>query len=200
MKKSVTFKPGILKTYVREGETILDAAMAAGIHINSSCGGQGLCGKCKVFIEEGNIVSEASDKITEREYKKGLRLSCNSRVFSDCVVRIPLESTGSDKILIEKVTFAKGERKIADLDTSFFVKKWCFNPPIIKVFLKLNPPTIKDNTNDFSRLLKKLRDIYLINNVTIDVSCLKKLPTVLRESHWNVTVTIEKIYADSLVQ
>ena len=194
IKRVVTFKPGSLKASVNEGETIFDAALAARVHINSSCGGQGLCGKCKVFIEEGKIVSEPSDKITKKEYEKGLRLACNSRVFSDCSVRIPLESKVSDKILIEKATFSKGERKIADLYTSSLVRNWCYNPPVIKFFLKMNPPTIKDNTNDLSRLLITLSNRYLIKNISIDISCLRKLPTVLRESQWQVTVTLEKIY------
>jgi uncharacterized 2Fe-2S/4Fe-4S cluster protein (DUF4445 family) len=196
MKRRVTFKPGSLKTYVSEGQTILDAALGAGIHINSSCGGQGLCGKCKILIEEGDIVSEPSDKISKEDYKKGVRLACNSRIFSDCTIRIPVESRIPDKILIEKQTLTKGERKIAELETRSFVSIWCFNPPIIKVFLKLDPPTGTDNTNDLSRILRKLSDFYLIRNVSVDISCLRKLPSVLREAEWNVTVTLEKTYLD----
>jgi uncharacterized 2Fe-2S/4Fe-4S cluster protein (DUF4445 family) len=30
-----------------EGQTILETAMKAGVHINASCGGNGACGKCK---------------------------------------------------------------------------------------------------------------------------------------------------------
>ncbi|MFH1674588.1 MAG: ASKHA domain-containing protein [Pseudomonadota bacterium] len=196
MKRRVTFKPGSLKTYVSEGQTILDAALGAGIHINSSCGGQGLCGKCKILIEEGDIVSEPSDKISEEDYKKKVRLACNSRIFSNCTLRIPVESRIPDKILIEKQTLTKGERKIAELETRSFVSIWCFNPPIIKVFLKLDPPTVTDNKNDLSRVLRKLNDLYLIRNVSVDISCLRKMPTVLRESEWNVTITLEKIHID----
>lgn len=192
MKRIVKFEPGSIKSSIDEGETVLDAALAVGIHINSSCGGQGICGKCQVLVEDGDIVSEESDKINKEEYKKGMRLACNSRVFSDCTIRISPESIVSNKILMEKQTLAKGERKIADLETSFFARMWCFNPPIIKVFLKLNPPTIKDNINDLSRLLRKLTEWYLIKNISVDMSCLKKIPIVLRESQWNVTVTLEK--------
>jgi ferredoxin len=30
--------------------------MEAGVHINASCGGEGVCGKCRVIIEDGNVL------------------------------------------------------------------------------------------------------------------------------------------------
>ncbi|MFV9690330.1 MAG: ASKHA domain-containing protein [Desulfobacteria bacterium] len=196
MKREVLFKPGSIRVSVEEGDTIFDAALDGGIHINSSCGGQGICGKCKVIVGKGKIVSDPSDKLTEEEYQEGIRLACNSRIFSDCIVRIPVESRMSDKILMEKQTFAKGERKISDVEEVSFLDVLCFSPPVVKVFLKVKPPTITDNVSDLSRLLKELNELYEIRNVSIDISCLRKLPTVLRASDWNVTLTLEKNYID----
>ena len=31
-----------------KGDNLLEIAMQAGVHINASCGGRGVCGKCKI--------------------------------------------------------------------------------------------------------------------------------------------------------
>jgi ferredoxin len=43
-----------------DGESLLLAAMEAGVHVNASCGGEGQCGKCRVIIESGTV--EAGQK------------------------------------------------------------------------------------------------------------------------------------------
>ena len=51
----VVFLPHEMKITVPDGETIIHAALEAGVHINASCGGEGVCGKCRVRIEEGTL-------------------------------------------------------------------------------------------------------------------------------------------------
>jgi 2Fe-2S ferredoxin len=38
---------------IRGGETVLEAALRAGIEIMHQCGGNGSCGTCRVLVEEG---------------------------------------------------------------------------------------------------------------------------------------------------
>ncbi|MBW2662365.1 MAG: 2Fe-2S iron-sulfur cluster binding domain-containing protein, partial [Deltaproteobacteria bacterium] len=49
----VLFLPHNKSISVRDGENLIRAAMKAGVHINASCGGEGVCGKCRVLIEDG---------------------------------------------------------------------------------------------------------------------------------------------------
>jgi ferredoxin len=51
----IVFLPHKTKIAVPDGETIIHAAMEAGVHINASCGGEGVCGKCRVMIEQGTV-------------------------------------------------------------------------------------------------------------------------------------------------
>ena len=37
------------------GDILLDRMREEGIHIESLCGGKGLCGKCKVILEKGHV-------------------------------------------------------------------------------------------------------------------------------------------------
>ena len=38
---------------VETGESILAAAAAAGVYIPASCGGEAVCGKCRIQVETG---------------------------------------------------------------------------------------------------------------------------------------------------
>ena len=52
---SVLFLPHNKKVTVPYGHNLIRAAMEAGVHINASCGGEGVCGKCRVMIEDGTV-------------------------------------------------------------------------------------------------------------------------------------------------
>ncbi|MGD8980642.1 MAG: 2Fe-2S iron-sulfur cluster-binding protein, partial [Desulfobacterales bacterium] len=45
-KCNILFLPHNIKIAVIKGENLIRAAMEAGVHINASCGGEGVCGKC----------------------------------------------------------------------------------------------------------------------------------------------------------
>ena len=47
-KHKVVFQPVGAKIEVEGESNILEAAAESGIYINSLCGGEGVCGKCKV--------------------------------------------------------------------------------------------------------------------------------------------------------
>jgi len=51
----VLFNPINREVDAETGEVLLDVMRNAGIRIESLCGGQGICGKCKVILERGNV-------------------------------------------------------------------------------------------------------------------------------------------------
>ena len=44
---TIKFLPHNREIKVNDGESLIRAAMEAGGHINASCGGEGVCGKCR---------------------------------------------------------------------------------------------------------------------------------------------------------
>ena len=82
-KRRVHFEPDKVDIVVEQGANLLEAAIAAGVHINASCGGAGVCGTCKVLIETGEVESTRTEKLSEEEYEQGLRQACQSRVLTD---------------------------------------------------------------------------------------------------------------------
>src|SRR3989339_146306 len=91
------------KIRVTKGTDVLDAAIAAGVYINSSCGGEGICGRCKVIAKKGEVKSEPTGRLTKEETKQGYVLACRATVHSDVEIEIPLSSRlGKEQILTEE--------------------------------------------------------------------------------------------------
>lgn len=178
-KRRVHFDPDNVDIVVEEGANLLEAAIAAGVHIYASCGGAGVCGTCKVLIETGQVESTRTEKLSDEEYEQGLRQACQSRIITDLTVYVPVESR------LERAVLSREAKKTAEV----LATGWRFKPPLTKLFVELPPPTLEDNTGDLSRLLRGLRQRYNLHNISADFGVVKKLARVLRDSDWKVTVT-----------
>ncbi len=64
-KRGIHFDPDNVDIVIEEGANLLEAAIAAGVHINASCGGNGVCGTCKVLIKTGEVKSTRTEKLSE---------------------------------------------------------------------------------------------------------------------------------------
>ena len=87
----VSFKPLSITAETRADETILDAARRAGAPLGNSCGGVGVCARCRVIVIEGADKLSPPTTIEARvSERRGLgadeRLACQCIVLGDCVV------------------------------------------------------------------------------------------------------------------
>jgi uncharacterized 2Fe-2S/4Fe-4S cluster protein (DUF4445 family) len=100
----VLFDPINREVEAHKGDVLLSVMRESGVRIESLCGGKGLCGKCKVIHERGEIekISRTPDKFLSRdELAAGYHLACMVRLMGDCVFTIPAESRiESPKILL----------------------------------------------------------------------------------------------------
>jgi len=178
-KRRVHFEPDNAVIMVEEGDNLLQAAIDAGVHISASCGGAGVCGTCKVLLRKGEVESVRSEKLSDEEWQQGIRQACQSRVITDLTVYIPVESR------LERAVLSRESKEIAET----LATGWRFGPPLSKCFIELPPPTIKDNASDLSRVLKGLKHQCKLSNLTVDFNVLKRLPQIVRDGDWKVTVT-----------
>jgi len=183
-KYTVQFVPDNVDIVVEPGANLMEAAISAGVHINASCGGAGVCGTCNVLIKSGQVESTRTDKVSEKDYARGIRQSCQSRIASDLVVEVPVESR------LEKAVLVREEMDIASQMPAVLAVGWQFNPPVNKFYLILPAPTLKDNTSDLSRLLRFLKQQYSLDKISVDFVVLRKLAQVLRDGNWHITATI----------
>ncbi len=189
MKKfKVTFYPDNCRVEVGEGETLLQAAMTADVHIDSHCGGEGTCGRCRVIVDDGVVEKISTSKLTDEELDKGYVQACLSKVKSDVKVLVPPESRlGSvpeehDEVILYGRTLSAAEEaeRLATIS---------LDPPVKKTYLRLDPPTLDDNTSDASRLIRELRKKGVEGGITIDFNVLNGLAKGLRQTDWSVTTT-----------
>lgn len=66
------------------GNSILDAALAAGVDAPYSCKG-GVCTTCMGKIVEGSVSMDANFALTDKEVANGFILCCQSHPTSDTV-------------------------------------------------------------------------------------------------------------------
>lgn len=169
------------------GETVINCAMKAGIHINASCGGEGICGKCRIIIEKGEVENGISEKLDAEDIKNDIRLACLSIIKEDIDVRIPVESTA------DKSIFTVRERKTAnikEIDFERLREKISFIPPVEKRYIELPAPDSKDNSSDVTRLINYLKVNYDEKALEVSLNVIRKIPDILRESDFKVTATL----------
>jgi len=187
--KKVTFKPYDITIEVEEGENLLRAALRAGVHINASCGGEGVCGKCRVILEEGKVECPETSLLSEDECSLGYRQACQCRVVSDIVVRIPPES------LLDKKTITRRRTGVSlrpsPINVAALKEEGLYNPAFQKKFLKLPPATLSDNVCDLARLEQGLSRQFGLRNLTLDFLLTRKLAKAMRQEDFQVTATLD---------
>jgi len=82
----VTFVRLSLVTDVKADETLLDAARRAGAPLGNSCGGVGVCSRCKVQVTDGAENLGAPTRMESTRVSGDERLACQAVVFGDCAI------------------------------------------------------------------------------------------------------------------
>ncbi|RKY62086.1 MAG: ferredoxin, partial [Candidatus Latescibacterota bacterium] len=181
----VRFLPDDVEVQVERGETILRAAELAGVYVNSICGGEGLCGKCRVIVREGEVRSRPTALLSREEIRRGYCLACLTEVLSDLVVEVPVESR------LEGRPVLVGEEAIRFGRISPKLVPYRHDPLSKKVFLELPPPSLEDNLSDLDRIYRELvKKGYSYPVMQTGLFNLKRLAGLLREGDWKVTVTL----------
>jgi len=187
----VKFLPHEREISVQDGESLIRAAMDAGVHINASCGGEGVCGKCRVIIENGEVEGGISEQLSEKDIENGYRLACLSKIRSDLVVRVPTESSIDAKSLNLQATARKTAR-IKQLNLEDLKEKGMFVPPVEEIYVEMPVPEGTDNEADVTRLVDCLQKDHNERRLEFDLSVIRKVPDVARESDFKVTATIAR--------
>lgn len=190
-KFEVLFLPQNKAANIEEGQNLIRAGIRAGVHINASCGGEGVCGKCRVIVEEGTVEGGITEMLSKEEVQKGYRQACLARIRSDLVVRVPTESAISDKVLNMPIT-RRRTASIKQMNLDDLKEKGLFTPPVEKIYVELPEPTSEDNLPDITRLISFLKLRHDEHRLEVDFSVIGKIPDVLREDDFKVTATLAR--------
>lgn len=179
-KFRVTFEPSGKSAEVPERTLILDAAVAAGVLLDTPCGGQERCGRCRVKVLTGEVTRKINPLLTDKQVQDGWALSCVSRVLSDVSAMVPARKE-QERIIVETAS----SRIAVPVECS-----WPFYPSVQHIAVKLPPASLEDNTSDLERLKRVLKREYGIENLSANISVLKEMPRILREGNWEVALVV----------
>jgi len=189
MRCKVVFQPDGRQLEVEAGRTILEAARLVGLSIETACGGQRRCGKCKVKIQEGNFshlgllshpdhlapLTEEEQRLLDLgEQRDHYRLACAAVIRGDLLVIVPEQSSLSGQIVRKDIQLRLEE----------------VAPAVSQHRVVLEPPSLRDSKSDLERLLEALEIDHGLGELSIDPLVLAELPKTLRSCNWEVMVTV----------
>lgn len=205
-KHRVKFLPDQKEIEVNEETLLIEAAKKAGVYLNSLCGGEGVCGKCRVQIIKGKAKLDSNFVafFTKEEVEKGYTLACQTRVKENLEVLIPPESRlEEEQILSESL---ENQRKTwrESSPIHYSNPEWVslhkrpndpaslFEPLTNKIYIELPKPTIDDNIPDTGRMVRELRKKLKYLSYEMTLPCLQDLFLKIRHSDWKITVTLSR--------
>ncbi len=95
---TITFQPSGI-AIAADGETaLISLAREAGVSVESTCGGRGICRSCAVRLEGADLPRprgpDRDGSFTEAELAAGWRRACRTIPKHDCTVHVPVRSAG----------------------------------------------------------------------------------------------------------
>jgi uncharacterized 2Fe-2S/4Fe-4S cluster protein (DUF4445 family) len=152
------------------GVTMFDAASWNAIAIDSTCGGHGTCKKCRVRIAADAPTPTSLDirAYSAQELRDGWRLACRTIATQDATIEVPPLTTRP-----KAATVGVGRQVI-------------LRPAVVKRYLELAEPSLKDQVTDLERILRELDDL----EPKADLQVLRTLGKTLRDADYRVTAVV----------
>ncbi|RLB15431.1 MAG: ferredoxin [Deltaproteobacteria bacterium] len=130
MKKHyrIKFEPMGIQAEVEADISIAEAAESMNVPIRADCGGEGLCGKCRIIAEPLESLSSPTepelDILSPEEIRASYRLGCQARVRGDLTVTVPEQMADSREArgktglrgkypvapMVERIVLGKGKQ------------------------------------------------------------------------------------------
>jgi len=168
---AIEFLPDKRQISVSPGASVAEAAEQAEIALETPCGGEGRCGKCRI-----KIVGPAPPPTAEEMLllgpdlvQAGIRLACRCRPQADLRVYIPPQSRR-----IEQSILVEGIARDLILD-----------PAVAKTCVDVPPPSLDDQRGDLERLLRAAGR----PQARCVLPLMREMAGILRSAAWRVTPT-----------
>ncbi|MCG3212480.1 MAG: hypothetical protein FOGNACKC_06150 [Anaerolineae bacterium] len=180
---TLRFEPAGAAVSAPTGALLSDVARAAGLELNMPCGGQGRCGRCAVIAHNGvGIRRRSTVRLSSADLAAGYALACQAVVEGDALITIPPQEKIERRLVTDKT--------VARVDLPFAYRP--AQHQTVRCFeLMLEPPSLADQTDDWSRLQRGLAAAGGPSTLTAHLSLLQRLGPLLRETNWQVTAIVE---------
>jgi uncharacterized 2Fe-2S/4Fe-4S cluster protein (DUF4445 family) len=179
---SVIFNSAASPVAVPKGTLLVDAARMAGVEVFQPCGGQGRCGRCIVQVSEGTVRRRSTLRLSPEDIAQGYALACQTVVESDIHIIIPEQEKIERRLATDRTAAEVEVPHNYDYQTAQTIQR---------VRLSLQPPSIDDQTDDWSRLKGALRLQAGFTHVNASLELLKRIGKPLRDGNWDVTAILD---------
>lgn len=189
----VTFTSHNKEIYCNKGEKLLDVARDAEIFIDAPCNGNVSCGKCKVRLIKGKVDTEKTHHIKDEEWNQGYILACNTKVIEDIDIEVPSKLSASMHGMKIEGSDKKKDKEVFDRAKKIIEENnFEFKTNIVKTYIEIDEPTLDDNISDIDRIERYVRNHLGYDEIDFTIELLRKVPTVIREDNFKVTITYIK--------
>jgi uncharacterized 2Fe-2S/4Fe-4S cluster protein (DUF4445 family) len=179
---TIQFEGAAEPVSVPTGTLLSEAARLAGVDILQPCGGQGRCGRCAVQIVDGMVRRRSTLRLSPADVEAGFALACQSVVEGDARVHVPPQ----EKIERRLTT----DRTVAEIAAPDWYDA-ASQQAIRRVNLTLAPPTMDDQTDDWSRVQRALRQQAGLDGVQASLETLRGVGAALRAGEWQATAILD---------
>jgi uncharacterized 2Fe-2S/4Fe-4S cluster protein (DUF4445 family) len=167
---------------VPAGALLVEAARRGGVEIRQPCGGQGRCGRCAVRIESGQVRRRSVLRLSKADIEAGYALACQTVVEGNVSVVVPPPEQIQRRLTTDHIA---PEALVPD----------GYDPgqmqTVRRVVLRLTPPSMDDQTDDWGRVETALRREADIHRLDTSLEQIRTLGPLLRSSDWHIALTYD---------
>jgi uncharacterized 2Fe-2S/4Fe-4S cluster protein (DUF4445 family) len=180
---TITFTPSGETIEVPKGTSLLDAAIFCELDVPAPCAGQGRCGRCRVRITDGDVERRSNAGLATAEIIDGWAVACQTYA-GEGPIEVDVPERRKEKVRPHGHAVAEPESLPITCD-------YIQNPAVKRFALDIDPPSLADQTSDFDRLRRALRQQHGIEELRAELPVVRRLGTVLRHASWKVTTALE---------
>ncbi len=147
----ITFHPSGKSIVVPEGSALHHAAKAAGVSVETPCGGHGICGKCLVRIESGHVDFSNNGILSQELLDDGYVLICRTKVLHEPVSLLVLSQLDQ-----EIGQFSEAKNDMLMVRRALLPKADSISPLVDDTSITVSLPSTGDGLSDLDRLYKAL--------------------------------------------
>lgn len=167
--------------HVPTGTLLTEAARQAGVDITQPCGGQGRCGRCAVLVQDGGVRRRSTLRLSPEDVAEGYALACQSVVEGDAQIIVPPQEKVERRLTTDRVLAE------VSVPTGYDPAR---DQTLRRVTVTLTPPSMDDQTDDWSRLQTALRP-QGIPALTASLPTLRQIGRALRAGEWTVAAILD---------
>jgi len=182
MEHLVTFDTSPTPVRVSTGTLLAEAARMAGVDITQPCGGQGRCGRCAVLVQSGAVRRRSTLRLSSDDLAQGYALACQTVIEGDVFATVPPQEKIERRLTTDRTVVEVEIPAGYNSETSQSIRR---------VTLMLTPPSMDDQTDDWSRLSLAFRQQTGLRDVRISLPTLHGIGAILRQEDWRVTAVVD---------